>query len=104
MILLLAAALWLLPSCVMPQSDSLGCCEEDEIVLLGSLSAEVQRTITQYAAGSEIDEIEREFEDGRELYSVEIEGPQGEREFEVAADGRFLGWEPEEEDDDDNDD
>jgi len=103
MMLFAAATLWLFSSCVMPQSNSQGCCEEGEMVLLASLSTEVQRTITQYAAGAEIDEIEHEFEGDLELYSVEIEGPDGDREFEVAADGRFLGWETDDDDDDDDD-
>ena len=54
--------------------------------------------------GLEIEEIERECEDGKMVYHVEIEYKDKDIELEISADGKLLRKEVEIEDDDDDED
>jgi hypothetical protein len=98
-ILFLAMTAVLLPACASAE-----CCTEgeDESVALASLPAYVQATILAYAGDRPVTEIEHEFENGTELYCVEV-GDEDEVEFHVALDGEFLGYDDEEDYDDDED-
>ena len=101
-IALLALAGLFLTACVSAPYCEL-CEDEDEgeIVALASLSPAVQATILQYADGRPLDEIEHEFENGVEMYCVELDTEE-ETEFHVAPDGAFLGFDDDDDDDDED--
>jgi len=73
--------------------------DSDEKVTLAECPAAVQATITQHAAGAPIIEIERTTDHGEVLYEVDVQGPDGVAEFDVAADGTFRGMEADDDDD-----
>ena len=64
----------------------------------------VRATLEKEAPGAEIEEIEKEEEDGQVVYEIEVEIDGKEMELEIAADGTLLEKEVEEGDDDDDDD
>lgn len=99
-VLFLAMTAILLPACASAE-----CCseDEDESLALASLPASVQATIISYAGDRPITEIEREFENGTELYCVEV-GDEEEVEFHVGLDGQFLGYDNDEDEDEDHED
>ncbi|HNX36320.1 MAG TPA: hypothetical protein PKM57_16985 [Kiritimatiellia bacterium] len=80
-----------------------GSCEDkdddEQEVELKDCPAAVQKTIKEKAGDAAIQEIEKEDEDGKTVYDVEIKKDGKEREFSVAADGKFLGWEEDDKDD-----
>lgn len=65
--------------------------DDEKEVTLAEVPAAVRTTITQHAQGATIKEIERETENGTTTYEIEIVRNGTTIEFEVAADGRFLG-------------
>ncbi len=69
--------------------------DDEERVSLSQVPAAVRATIQKYAAGAKITEIEKAVKNGKTLYEVEIKRSGAERDFMVAADGAFLGWEQE---------
>ena len=85
-------------------SSPVKCIAEEKKVSLAELPASVRETVQQQAAGAEITEIEMEKEDGKVVYEIEILKDGEEKDFCVAPDGRFLGFEDDEEDGDDDDD
>ncbi len=74
--------------------------ETEEEVSIDEVPAAVRPTIEQYAAQGRITEIERETEDGKVVYEIELDVDGKEVEFQVSAAGDYLG----QEDDDDADD
>lgn len=75
--------------------------EGEETVCLDRTPAAVRDAIRKHAEGGEVEEIERSLRDGVVVYEVEVEGPGGGFEFAVAADGTYLGLEPDEGEEDD---
>ncbi len=69
--------------------------EEDEQVSLAQVPEAVKATIAKEAAGAEIKEIEKETEDGKTIYSVEVILNGQQVDFEIAPDGTLLGKEVE---------
>jgi len=65
--------------------------EDDERVSLDDVPRAVRATIQKHAKGAEIEEIERETEDGETVYEVVVE-------LRISPEGKVLG--PEEDDDD----
>jgi uncharacterized membrane protein YkoI len=75
--------------------------DENEVqVSLSDLPEAVKATLLKEAGGAEVKEIEKEIENGREVYSAEVMIDGQEVEFEIAPDGTLLGREVEDEDDD----
>jgi uncharacterized membrane protein YkoI len=74
--------------------------EDEELVSLDQVPQAVKATIAKEAGGAEIREIEKETEEGRTIYSVEVVVNGQEVDLEIAPDGTFLGREAEDEDDD----
>lgn len=75
--------------------------DQDIEVNLQDLPPAVQQTILQHARGGNIEEIEQSDDDGETVYEVEVETSQGDFEFIVSADGKYLGEDIEEDDADD---
>ena len=63
----------------------------DKRVKLSQAPEAVRQTILKHAKRGDIEKIERSREDGKVVYEVDVEGPNGDYEFVVGADGRFLG-------------
>lgn len=63
--------------------------ESDRVVTLDQVPAAVRATILRHAASGTITQIESENENGTLIYSIESSAG----EFEVGADGAFLGME-----------
>lgn len=80
--------------------------ETERSITADQLPPAVRATAERLAAfgGGRIGEIEIETEDGVTVYEVEISGPGGEIEVEIARDGTVLELEFEDEDGDDDDD
>ncbi len=78
--------------------------DDDQTMSLSQVPSAVRTTIEQQSAGAEIQEIELEDEDGKQIYEVEVIRDGKEVEFKVASDGTFLGYEEEDEDEDENED
>jgi uncharacterized membrane protein YkoI len=74
--------------------------EDEEEVSLDDVPAAVKATILKEAAGAEIEEVDKETEDGQTVYEAEFEADGKEIEIEVATDGTLLERETEEDDDD----
>jgi hypothetical protein len=65
----------------------------DEVVTLAQCPAAVQATIQAHLNGGTIIEIERTTDHGGVRYEVDANGEAGKIEFNVAADGAYLGAE-----------
>jgi len=84
--------------------------DEGVTVSLGDLPEAVQDTLKIAAPNGEIEEIEKEEEDGKVVYEVDVKIDGKEFELKIAADGTLLkkkaeeGKEGEEENDDEDDD
>ena len=78
--------------------------DDEQTMSLSQVPDAVRTTIEQQSAGAEIQEIELEDEDGKQIYEVEVIRDGKEVEFKVAPDGTFLGYEEEDDDDDDEED
>ena len=80
--------------------------EMEEAVKLSELPAAVRKTLEREAKGGELEELERETEDGHVVYSAEVEyeTDAGELvyEIEIAESGQLLSKVLEQEDDDDD--
>ena len=63
---------------------------DDERVTLDQVPAAVRATIERESAGGKVEEIEREADDGKTVYEVEIEKDDKEIEIHVAEDGKIL--------------
>ena len=72
--------------------------EKEEKVSLKDVPAAVKKTIEEKAKDAKINEIEKKTEDKKVTFEVKIEKDKKEREFYVAEDGKFLGWEDEDKD------
>jgi uncharacterized membrane protein YkoI len=72
----------------------------DEQVSLAQVPEAVKATIAKEIAGAQIKEIEKETENGKTIYSVEVILNGQDVDFEIAPDGTLLGKEVEGEDDD----
>lgn len=72
----------------------------DQEVKLADLPPAVKATLEQQAKGATIGEIELEDEDGRKVYTAELQQDGKEREIIISTDGKFLGEEVEDGDDD----
>jgi uncharacterized membrane protein YkoI len=68
------------------------------------LPAPVRATLEKESAGCTVEEIEKETEDGKVEYEIEIDCNGKEYELEIAADGKLLEKEAEEDDEDEDDD
>jgi uncharacterized membrane protein YkoI len=80
--------------------------DEGVTVTLGDLPDAVQATVTKEAQSGEIGEIEKEEEDGKVVYDVDVKIDGKKFELKIAADGKLLKKEADEdgdEEDDDND-
>jgi hypothetical protein len=77
--------------------------ENEQKVSLKDCPPAVQKTIKEKAGDAKIEAIEKKTEDDKVTYEAKIEKDGKEREFYVAADGKFLGWEDEEKDHSDKD-
>jgi len=80
--------------------------EDEDEVSLDEVPAAVKATILKEADGAEVEEVEKEIEDGKVVYEAEFEVDGQEVEIEVAEDGTLLSREidDDEEDGDDDDD
>ena len=78
--------------------------EGEEEVTMDQVSAAVQTTIQTEAQGGNIEEIERETENGKTVYEAEVILNGQEVDIMIASDGTLLGKEVEDADDDDDDD
>jgi len=74
--------------------------EGEEQMSFAEVPGAVQTTIENAAAGAEIKEIEKENEDGRDVYSADMILDGHEVEIKVAPDGTLLGKEVDDEDND----
>ncbi len=74
--------------------------DEGEQVSIKDVPKAVKATILKCAKGGEIEEIEREEEDGKVVYDVEISVGDKEYELEIAKNGKLLSKEADEADDD----
>ncbi|OHB66486.1 MAG: hypothetical protein A2Y77_03140 [Planctomycetes bacterium RBG_13_62_9] len=72
--------------------------EAEELVALAEVPGAVQATLVKEAAGAEIKEIEKEDENGRDVYSADVILNGQEVELKVARDGTLLGKEVDDED------
>jgi ABC-type Na+ efflux pump permease subunit len=69
--------------------------QKEEKVALKDVPAAVKKTIEEKAKDAKIEEIEKKTKDSKVTYEVKIEKDEKHREFYVAEDGKFLGWEDE---------
>lgn len=78
----------------------------DETMTLAQCPAAVRATIQAHLGGGTITEIERTTDHGGVRYEVDVTGAPGRVEFNVGADGTYLGKETDDDgpDDDDGDD
>jgi uncharacterized membrane protein YkoI len=67
-----------------------------KVVQLKDCPEAVQKTIKENAGDATIKEIEQADEKGKAHYDVVIVKDGQEKEFSVAPDGKFLGWEEDE--------
>jgi len=74
--------------------------EGEEQVSLAEVPGAVQATLVKEAAGAEIKEIEKEDENGRDVYSADVILNGQEVEIKVAPDGTLLGKEVDDEEED----
>ncbi|MCX7016592.1 MAG: PepSY-like domain-containing protein [Candidatus Sumerlaeota bacterium] len=68
----------------------------EQKVELAKLPDAVQKTIKEHVGDAKIVELEADTESGKTVYDVEIEKGGKTEEFQVAADGKYLGAEQEE--------
>lgn len=73
--------------------------DDDVVVPIEEVPAQVRQTIEAHLNGGKVREIELSSDDGKQTYDVEVDGANGPFEFEVAPDGTFLGMDAEDEDD-----
>ena len=78
--------------------------EDEDEVSLDEVPAAVKATILKEADGAEVEEVEKEIEDGKVVYEAEFEVDGQEVEIEVAEDGTLLSREIDDDDDGDDDD
>jgi hypothetical protein len=80
--------------------------EEEEEVALSDVPQKVLDAAKEAVPGSEVEEVEKEVEDGVVMYDVEVVADGDEYEVEVTADGvvKEIEKDDEEKDDDDDDD
>jgi hypothetical protein len=71
--------------------------EKEEKVSFDQLPKAVQETIQKETAGAQLEEIEKETEDGKTVYEAEFTKDGKEYELTVAEDGKLLNHEEEEE-------
>ena len=76
---------------------------EEEKIAIEALPAAVVAAVNDAVEGGVIVEAERETEDGRVIYEIEVDLNGVEWEVEVDEDGNVLEVESEDEDDDDDD-
>jgi uncharacterized membrane protein YkoI len=77
--------------------------EDEEEVSLNDVPAAVKATILKEAAGTEIEEVVKETEDGQTVYEAEVIINGQETDIKVAADGTLLGKEVEDDNEEDDD-
>ena len=84
--------------------------EDEEEVSIEEVPRIVKTIILKHAKGEDIEEIEREKQDGVKVYEVEIIAGDEEIELKVARNGKIISrkvksrWDDEDDDDDDDDD
>jgi uncharacterized membrane protein YkoI len=65
--------------------------EDEQKVEMKNLTAEVQKTIQDYLAGGNVARVVKESENGKTLYTVDVQKPNGEKvEVKVAEDGKLV--------------
>jgi hypothetical protein len=65
--------------------------EDEQKVETKDLTADVQKTIQDYLAGGNVTRVVKESENGKTLYSADVEKPNGEKvEIKVAEDGKLV--------------
>jgi uncharacterized membrane protein YkoI len=65
--------------------------EDEQKVEMKDLTAEVQKTIHDYLAGGNVARVVKESENGKTLYSADVQKPNGEKvEIKVAEDGKLV--------------
>lgn len=74
--------------------------DDDQKVTLDQCPTAVQKTLNEQAKGGTIDEIEKETEDGKVIYSAEITKDGKTYDVEVGEDGTLIKSEADDEDDD----
>ena len=77
--------------------------EDEEEIPFAKLPKPVQKAAKKVAASGKIVEIEREEEDGKVVFEIEVAYGDKEVEFVFAPNGKLISKEVEEEDDDDDD-
>ncbi len=78
--------------------------EDEEQISIDAVPKAVKAAILKHAKGAEIKEIERDSEDGKVVYEVEIILDGKEIDLKIAPDGRLLSKEVADEDEDEADD
>jgi len=74
-----------------------GVVNSDKRVKLSEVPAAVRQVILEHAKRGDIKKIERSREDGKVVYEVKGDGRNGDFEFIVGADGKYLGVDHEDE-------
>ena len=65
--------------------------EDEQKVEMKDLTADVQKTIQDYLAGGNVARVVKESENGKTLYSADVQKPNGEKvEIKVAEDGKLV--------------
>ncbi len=83
---------------VMAENEKKGKGEKDEIITQEQLPDAVKDAVKNELAGKQIKEIEKETEDGKTVYEIEVMDGDNEKEYVYSEDGKLL-----KEDDDDDD-
>jgi hypothetical protein len=65
--------------------------EDEQKVEIKDVSADVQKTIHDYLAAGNVTSVVKESENGKTLYSANVQKPNGEKvEIKVAEDGKLV--------------
>ena len=65
--------------------------EDEQQIEMKDLAASVQKTIQEYLAGGNVTRVVKESENGKTLYSADVQKPNGEKvEIKIAEDGKLV--------------
>jgi hypothetical protein len=66
--------------------------EDEQKIEMKDLTADVQKTVQDNLAGGNVTRVVKESENGKTLYSADVQKPDGETvEIKVAEDGKLVG-------------
>jgi hypothetical protein len=66
--------------------------QDEQIIEMKDLTVAVQKTIQDYLAGGNVIHVVKESENGKTLFSADVQKPNGEKaEIKVAEDGKLVG-------------